>query len=167
MKTLRSSLAMHQAFHQQSLNRIAHAVAVPLMIFGAMIPLSWMGASAAGAPVTLAMIATAVLLLVYVQMDVRLGAALACVLTPMLYVAHVVSELPMIEGVLLSAVCLGAGIAIERLAHARIEGRIPPASETMNEFAFGPLWLGMEAMSAMGVESSAGPGLAASKSAAR
>lgn len=166
MKTLCSSLALHQAFHQQPSNRLAHAIAIPLMIFGAMIPLSWLGSMTAGAPVTLAMILTAALSLVYIQWNPRLGAALTIALTVMLYVAHVASELQMIEGALLSAACIAGGIALERTAHARLEGRIPPFHETMTEFVLGPLWLGLEAMSALGV-GSFGSANAPSKSVAR
>ena len=167
MKQIRSVLAAHQASHRQPLTKVAHGLAVMLMFFGAMIPLSWLGTIAAGAPVTLAMIVVSVLLLAAYELSNRLGVALTLLLMPMLYAAHLISELNAIEGALIAATSIAVGVAVERLAHARLEGRPTDMTHTLREFVLGPLWLGQELLGALGIAADSGSILSSAKSIAR
>ena len=95
MQTLEQQMSFYAAYHQDARNKATHFVGVPMIIFGLFIALGWARVEALGVTLTAAMLLAAVVLVWYFLLDVPLALAMLVINAVLLYLADMVSALPL------------------------------------------------------------------------
>jgi uncharacterized membrane protein YGL010W len=135
VRTLSEQLAGYAAYHQDRRNIWTHQIGIPLIVLGAAVL-----ASRPAALPSPAMLIALPLAVFYLRLDLRLGAAMAVLLTLAVWAGHVVAEGS--EFVWLTA---GIGLFVvgwtaQFIGHA-YEGKKPAFTEDLTSLAIGPLFI--------------------------
>jgi uncharacterized membrane protein YGL010W len=154
MQTLEQQMSFYAAYHQDARNKAMHFVGVPMIIFGLFVALGWARIEAGGATLTAAMLLAAVVLAWYFLLDVPLALAMLVINALLLYLADMVSVLPIGTGALWFLVFFGGGWVIQLVGHA-YEGRKPALLDNFLQIFVAPIFLAAEVFFALGYK----PGL--------
>jgi uncharacterized membrane protein YGL010W len=154
MQTLEQQMSFYAAYHQDARNKATHFVGVPMIIFGLFVALGWARIEAGGATLTAAMLLAAVVLAWYFLLDVPLALAMLVINALLLYLADMVSVLPIGTGALWFLVFFGGGWVIQLVGHA-YEGRKPALADNFLQIFVAPIFLAAEVFFALGYK----PGL--------
>ena len=149
MKTLEDQMSFYAAYHQDARNKATHFVGVPVIVFSLMIPLGWLRADIGGLTVSAALVATALLLLYYLVLDVPLGLATAAVFGLMLWGAEPLSQAAFGASLAWFVVLFVGGWALQLWGHA-FEGRKPALVDNLFQIFVAPIFLAAEAFFALG-----------------
>jgi uncharacterized membrane protein YGL010W len=149
MQTLEQQMAFYAAYHQDPRNKATHFVGVPMIIFGLFIALGWARIEVAGVPLTAAMLLAAVVLAWYFLLDVPLALAMLAVNALLLYLADLVSQQPISQGVVWFLVFFAGGWVIQLIGHAW-EGRKPALVDNFFQIFVAPIFLAAEVFFALG-----------------
>ena len=149
MKTLEDQMSFYAAYHQDARNKATHFVGVPVIVFSLMIPLGWLRADIGGFTVSAALVATALLLLYYLLLDVPLGLATAAVFGLMLWGAEPLSQAAFGASLAWFVVLFVGGWALQLWGHA-FEGRKPALVDNLFQIFVAPIFLAAEAFFALG-----------------
>ena len=154
MQTLEQQMSFYAAYHQDPRNKATHFVGVPMIIFGLFVALGWARIEAGGVTLTAAMLLAAVVLAWYFLLDVPLALAMLAVNGVLLYLANMVSVLPLGTGALWFLAFFGGGWVIQLIGHA-YEGRKPALVDNFLQIFVAPIFLAAEVFFALGYK----PGL--------
>lgn len=149
MQTLEQQMAFYAAYHQDARNKATHFVGVPMIIFGLFIALGWARLEVGGVPLTAAMLLAAVVLAWYFLLDVPLALAMLAVNAALLYLANLVSLLPIGAGLAWFLVFFAGGWVIQLIGHAW-EGRKPALVDNFFQIFVAPIFLAAEVFFALG-----------------
>ncbi|HET9736186.1 MAG TPA: Mpo1-like protein, partial [Burkholderiales bacterium] len=130
-------------------NKATHFVGVPMIIFGLFIALGWARIEVGGVTLSAAMLLAAVVLAWYFLLDVPLAAAMLVVNALLLYLADMVSLLPIGVGAIWFLVFFGGGWVIQLVGHA-FEGRKPALVDNFFQIFVAPIFLAAEVFFALG-----------------
>ena len=154
MQTLEQQMSFYAAYHQDARNKATHFVGVPMIIFGLFVALGWARIEAGGVTLTAAMLLAAVVLAWYFLLDVPLALAMLVINAALLYLADMVSALPLGIGALWFLAFFGGGWVIQLIGHA-YEGRKPALLDNFFQIFVAPIFLAAEVFFALGYK----PGL--------
>ena len=154
MQTLEQQMSFYAAYHQDARNKATHFVGVPMIIFGLFVALGWARIEAGGVTLTAAMLLAAVVLAWYFLLDVPLALAMLVINAVLLYLADMVSVLPLGTGALWFLAFFGGGWVIQLIGHA-YEGRKPALADNLFQIFVAPVFLAAELFFALGYK----PGL--------
>ena len=149
MKTLADQMSIYAAYHQDARNKATHFVGVPVIVFSLMIPLGWLRADLGGFAVSAALIATALLLLYYLVLDVPLGLATAAVFGLMLWGAEPLSQAAFGASLAWFVALFVGGWALQLWGHV-FEGRKPALADNLFQIFVAPIFLAAEVFFALG-----------------
>ncbi len=152
MKTAAEQMSFYEAYHKNPWNKLTHFFGIPLIIFAILIPLSWIGVSLGGIPVTAAMVFVAVVLAYYVALDVALGGAMTLFMAPVLYLSHRVAAMPLLEGGAIFVLAFAIGWIIQLIGHNVFEKRRPAFTDNVFQLIIGPLYFIAEAFFLLGLK---------------
>ena len=151
MTSLAQQMAAYGRYHRDRRNRLTHFFGVPLIIFAILIPMSMARLSAGGIEVTLADIFILAALAYYATLDATLAAALAVVVTPMLWIAGRLAGQDAMTASEIFIACFILGWAIQLLGH-RFEGNKPALLDNIFQIFAAPIFLTGEAAFALGLK---------------
>jgi uncharacterized membrane protein YGL010W len=154
MQTLERQMSFYAAYHQDARNKATHFVGVPMIIFGLFVALGWARIEVGGVTLSAAMLLAAVVLAWYFLLDVPLALAMLVINAVLLYLADMVSALPLGTGALWFLVFFGGGWVIQLIGHA-YEGRKPALVDNFLQIFVAPIFLAAEVFFALGYK----PGL--------
>ena len=149
MQTLEQQMGFYAAYHQDARNKATHFVGVPMIIFGLFIALGWARVEIGGVTLTAAMLLAAVVLAWYFLLDVPLALAMLVINAALLYLADMVSVLPVGAGALWFLAFFGGGWVIQLVGHA-FEGRKPALVDNFFQIFVAPIFLAAEVFFALG-----------------
>ena len=154
MQTLEQQMSFYAAYHQDARNKATHFVGVPMIIFGLFVALGWARIEVGGVTLSAAMLLAAVVLAWYFLLDVPLALAMLVINAVLLYLADMVSALPLGTGAFWFLVFFGGGWVIQLIGHA-YEGRKPALVDNFFQIFVAPIFLAAEVFFALGYK----PGL--------
>jgi len=154
MQTLERQMSFYAAYHQDARNKATHFVGVPMIIFGLFVALGWARIEVGGVTLSAAMLLAAVVLAWYFLLDVPLALAMLVINAALLYLADMVSALPLGIGALWFLAFFGGGWVIQLIGHA-YEGRKPALVDNFLQIFVAPIFLAAEVFFALGYK----PGL--------
>ena len=149
MKTLEDQMSFYAAYHQDARNKATHFVGVPVIVFSLLIPLGWLRVDAGGFPLSAALLATLILLLYYLALDVPLGLAMSVVFAALLWGAEPISRASLGVGAAWFLVLFVGGWALQLWGHV-YEGRKPALVDNLFQVFVAPIFLAAEALFALG-----------------
>ena len=154
MQTLEQQMSFYAAYHQDPRNKATHFAGVPMIIFGLFVALGWARIEVGGVTLSAAMLLAAVVLAWYFLLDVPLALAMLVINAVLLYLADMVSVLPLGAGALWFLAFFGGGWVIQLIGHA-YEGRKPALADNFLQIFVAPIFLAAEVFFALGYK----PGL--------
>ena len=149
MKTLEDQMSFYAAYHQDARNKATHFIGVPMIVFSLMIPLGWLRVDVGGFSLTAALVATTLLLLYYLVLDVLLGIAMGVVFALMLWGAEPLSLAAMGASASWFLVLFVGGWALQLWGHV-YEGRKPALVDNLFQIFVAPIFLAAEVLFAFG-----------------
>lgn len=164
MKTLTEQLSHYATCHRDRANIATHYVGIPLILLAVTALLSRPAIPVDGWPLSPAVPVAAGVMLYYLVLDLRLGLAMAAVMSAALAVGAWAASLSTTLWLALSLTSLAVGFIAQLIGH-RFEGKKPAFVDDLMGFLIGPLFLVAEAAFALGlrqrlraqVEAFAGP----------
>lgn len=143
-------MAVYAAYHGHPVNRLTHFFGVPLIMFALFIPLSWVGLSASGITITLAMLLALFVLTYYFLLDTSLAIAMTFFTGLLLAIAHWVAfSQPLSFGLTVFAACFVGGWILQLVGHV-FEGRRPALVDNLWQIFVAPVFLMAEVFFALG-----------------
>lgn len=121
---LMDMLTGYAASHQNPWNVFVHMIGIPCIMFGALIPLTWVGFDVAGIPVNLAYIVMAAFFVFYLTLDAMFAVVFYVIAMSVAAAATLVGEKPLAVSGSIAAVAFFGGYAAQFLGHA-IEKSMP------------------------------------------
>ena len=112
MTPLARHMAVYAAYHRDPRNRLTHFIGVPAIAFAILIPMAWARTDIAGVTLSLAMLFTAAVLVVYLWYDRTLALAAMCAFAPLLFTAERVAALTPFTGWTVFAVFFVGGLGV-------------------------------------------------------
>ena len=149
MKTLTEHLANYAAYHRDPRNIATHFVGIPMIVLAIQVLLARMVWADAPVPLGLAELVTALSLLFYLRLDLRLGLLMAAVLGLGLWAAHTLAALPQGAWLAWGVGLFVVGWLVQFLGHFW-EGRKPAFVDDIVGLLVGPLFIAAEAVFALG-----------------
>ena len=149
MTSLARHMAVYAAYHRDPRNRLTHFIGVPAIAFAILIPMAWARTDIAGVTLSLAMLFTAAVLVVYLWYDRTLALAAMCAFAPLLFTAERVAALTPFTGWTVFAVFFVGGWVFQLVGHA-FEGRRPALVDNILQICIAPLFLIAEIFVALG-----------------
>jgi uncharacterized membrane protein YGL010W len=150
MKSLQEQLSAYGAYHRDWRNKITHFVGVPLVTFALFLFLSWFRfAPAPDLPLTGATLLYLIVSLYYLRLDWSIALLQALVTLPLLGLADRSALLPFPTSLLIFGAAFGGGWVIQIMGHV-FEGRRPALMENLLQVFNAPLFLTVEAVTALG-----------------
>lgn len=150
MPNLKQQLEFYQGYHRTRGCRATHVFGIPLVTFGLLLALSWLGFDWKGWRFTLAMPFVLGSLGHYWRLDRGLAWLMLLAIVPLLAVAHWAALQPMAFSGWLFAATFGGGWILQLIGHA-IEGRKPALLDNFAQAVFtAPLFLLAEGLIALG-----------------
>ncbi len=151
MTPLARHMAVYAAYHRDPRNRLTHFIGVPAIAFAILIPMAWARTDIAGVTLSLAMLFTAAVLVVYLWYDRTLALAAMCAFAPLLFTAERVAALTPFTGWTVFAVFFVGGWVFQLVGHA-FEGRRPALVDNILQIFIAPLFLIAEIFVALGLK---------------
>lgn len=158
MKPLAEHMAFYAAYHRDARNRLTHFVGVPAIAFSILIPMSWASfdvggvGGAGGVGISLAMIFTAAVFVLYFMLDVPLAIAMVLFFVPVLAVAEWVGGMASQTGWWVFGIFFVGGWVFQLVGHV-FEGRKPALLDNLFQILIAPIFLMAEAAFALGYRS--------------
>ena len=121
---LMDMLTGYAAAHQHPLNVAVHMLGIPIIMFGALIPCSWLRVSIAGADVTVAHVAVLGFFAFYLTLDRMFAAVFLVVAMLIAVLAEWVAQLPLATSGTIAAAAFFGGYAAQFVGHA-VEKSVP------------------------------------------
>jgi uncharacterized membrane protein YGL010W len=149
MKTLTDHLAQYAAYHRDPRNIATHFVGIPMIVLAIQVLLARVVWVAQPLPLGLAELVTALALLFYLRLDVRLGLLMAALLALGLWAAHALAALPQGAWLAWGVGLFVLGWVIQFIGHFW-EGRKPAFVDDLVGLLVGPLFVATEAVFALG-----------------
>jgi len=149
MKTLEDQMAFYAAYHQDARNKATHFIGVPVIVLSLFIPLSWLRVDLGGVPITAAMVFAGVVLVYYFVLDFALGAAMLVLNAALLWLAHTLAGLGMVQGWIWFAALFVGGWVLQLVGHV-FEGRKPALADNFFQIFVAPIFLCAELFFALG-----------------
>jgi uncharacterized membrane protein YGL010W len=144
MKTLTDHLAQYAAYHRDPRNIATHFVGIPMIVLAIQVLLARVVWVAQPLPLGLAELVTALALLFYLRLDVRLGLLMAALLALGLWAAHALAALPQGAWLAWGVGLFVLGWVIQFIGHFW-EGRKPAFVDDLVGLLVGPLFVVAEA----------------------
>jgi len=150
MLKLPELLADYGAYHRDPRNRLTHYFGVPAIVYAVLIPAALQTLTISDFTVSLDRIIVALFVLFYMILDLRLGVALAVLLTLLAWMAELTTQLG-------GSACLGvAGIVfvigwVLQLFGHHLEGNRPALLTNLFQIVVAPIYLAAELAFAMGL----------------
>jgi len=142
-------MAFYAAYHQDARNKATHFIGVPVIVLSLFIPLSWIRVDLGGVPITAAMVFAGVVLVYYFVLDFALGAAMLVLNAALLWLAHTLAGLGMVQGWIWFAVLFVGGWVLQLVGHV-FEGRKPALADNFFQIFVAPIFLCAELFFALG-----------------
>ncbi len=150
MPNLKQQLDFYQGYHRTWGCRATHVFGIPLVTFGLLLALSWLGLEWKGWRYTLAMPFVLGSLWHYWRLDRGLALLMLLVIAPTLALAHWTALQPKAFSGMVFAATFGGGWILQLIGHA-IEGRKPALLDNFAQAVFtAPLFLIAEGLMALG-----------------
>jgi len=149
MKPLAEHMAFYAAYHRDARNRMTHFIGVPAIAFSILIPMSWASFDISGVGISLAMIFTAAVFVLYFMLDVPLAIAMVLFFVPVLAVAEWVGGMASQTGWWVFGLFFVGGWVFQLVGHV-FEGRKPALLDNLFQILIAPIFLMAEAAFAMG-----------------
>lgn len=135
-------MGMYNGYHRHPVNRAIHLVCIPLIVWGLQVLLARVDLfTFADFTVTLATLATGLLLMYYVWMDLGLGIPAVLFLTFLLATAHQVAALGWTEAGIVFAASWVVGWGFQFLGHGVWEKRRPALMDNLTQVFIAPIFL--------------------------
>ncbi|MFM2042703.1 MAG: hypothetical protein RLY86_1279 [Pseudomonadota bacterium] len=157
MSRLAEQMTFYAAYHQDARNKLTHVFGVPTIVFAVLLALACvpiglpLGLTVAGVPVTLAMLFVAVMVGVYLWMDMAVGLVLTALTIPTLVLAHwVAAQDGTTIAVVFAATFIGGWI-VQLIGH-KFEGNKPALTQNLLQLFIAPLFLTAELFFALGLK---------------
>lgn len=117
-------LAGYAAAHQHPLNILVHMLGIPTIMFGLLIPLTWIGATVAGLELTLAHLVVIGFFLFYLSLDRLFAVVFLAAAMLIAELAARLGELPLTTSGGIAALAFFGGYAAQFIGHA-VEKSMP------------------------------------------
>ena len=165
MKTFEQQLTQYAAYHRDPRNIASHFLGVPMIMFAVVVLLSRpLLLTAAGIPVTAALLVALVTGAYYLRLHAGTGVLMALILAAMLWFAQHIAALETGAWLGWGAGLFVVGWIIQAIGHV-YEGRKPAFVDDLMGLIIGPLFVLCEALFALGllqqarstIEGSVGP----------
>ena len=149
MKPLPEHMAFYAAYHRDARNRLTHFIGVPAIAFSILIPMSWVALDVGGFGISLAMVFTAAVFVLYFMLDIPLAIAMIAFFVPVLVLAEWIGGLSQSTGWIVFAIFFIAGWVFQLVGHV-FEGRKPASLDNLFQLLVAPIFLMAEAAFALG-----------------
>lgn len=149
MKTLTEHLANYAAYHRDPRNIATHFVGIPMIVLAIQVLLARVVWLDAPVPLGLAGLVTALSLLFYLRLDLRLGLLMAVLLGLGLWAAHALAALPQGAWLAWGIGLFVVGWLFQFVGHVW-EGCKPAFVDDIVGLLIGPLFIAAEAVFALG-----------------
>jgi uncharacterized membrane protein YGL010W len=155
MKSAVEQLSTYKSVHLNKKNVKTHFVGVPMIVWSVMVLFSLIelpiliGEGVNSTPLTFAMISLLALFIYYFMLHVSLAVGQVLFLIPLLYSAHLVSQMPHAGWIALAV--LFVGWVIQFLGH-HYEKAKPAFVDDMNQLLIGPFFLMAELFFMLGAQ---------------
>ena len=117
-------LTGYASAHQHPFNVAVHLIGIPTIMLGVFIVLSWAGISMFGISINGAHIATLILLVFYLTMDVVFSIAFLAYAVPVAWLATSIGSAPLSVSATVAAIAFFGGYAAQFVGHA-VEKSVP------------------------------------------
>lgn len=117
-------LTGYAASHQHPFNVFLHMIGIPAIMFGMLVPLTWVGTEVGGVSVNLAHFLIASLVLCYLTLDTWFALAFLALALVLAYFAGVIGEKPLEVSATIAAAAFFGGYAAQFVGHA-VEKSMP------------------------------------------
>ena len=117
-------LTGHAASHQHPFNVFLHMIGIPAIMFGMLVPLTWVGTEVGGVSVNLAHLLIAGLVLCYLTLNTWFALAFLVLALVLAYFAGVIGEKPPGVSATIAAADFFGGYAAQFVGHA-VEKSMP------------------------------------------
>jgi uncharacterized membrane protein YGL010W len=121
---LMDMLTGYASAHQHPFNVAVHLIGIPTIMLGVFIALSWLSIDVAGVTVNGAHIATLILVVFYMTLDVTFGVVFLLIAVPIAYFATVIGAEPLATSGTVAAIAFFGGYAAQFVGHA-VEKSVP------------------------------------------
>jgi uncharacterized membrane protein YGL010W len=121
---LMEMLTGYAASHRHPVNVFVHLVGIPTIMFGVLVPLTWVGFDAGIATVNLAHCAVVGFFLFYLTLDSVFAAVFLVLGLVVAYLARIVGELPLVVSGTVAAAAFFGGYIAQFIGHA-VEKSMP------------------------------------------
>jgi uncharacterized membrane protein YGL010W len=151
MKSLAEHMAFYSLYHRNPRNRLTHFIGVPIIIYAALVWMSYAHVALGPVEPSLAALFVAGMLVYYILLDWVLGLSMVVLAVPLCWVAALTAGLGLTAGLAISGVAFVGGWALQLLGH-RIEGNRPALTDNLFQTAVSPIFLTAELFFALGVK---------------
>lgn len=153
MSRLAEHMTFYAAYHQDPRNKLTHVFGVPTIVFAILLAMACvpLGFSIAGVPITLATAFVAVMIAIYLWLDLAVGFAMALFTVAVLWLAHLVAAQ---GGAVVWTVFLATfvgGWIVQLIGH-KFEGNKPALTQNLLQIFVAPLFLTAELFFALGLK---------------
>ena len=150
MKSVEQNLTQYAAYHRDRRNIATHFAGIPMIVFAVILALATAAFPLGAVTVTVATVASILLVAYYLMLDRVLGVAMAIVMFLMCAAASEVTARLSTGGALgVALVVFAAGWALQFLGH-RYEGMKPAFFDDARQLLIGPLFVCAEAFFLLG-----------------
>lgn len=117
-------LTGYAASHQHPFNVFVHLIGIPTIMFGVLVPLSWIGIDVRGVSINLAYATVVAFFLFYVTLDILFAIVFLVFATLLAYLASIAGAMPLKLSATIAAVAFFGGYAAQFIGHA-VERSMP------------------------------------------
>jgi uncharacterized membrane protein YGL010W len=152
MTVLAALLADYGGYHRDPRNRMTHYFGVPAIIYSVLIATALPSVTAFGVAIGIDRFIIALFVLLYLMLDIRLGLALAAVLSLLAWAAEATTRLGTQAALTLAGVIFVLGWALQLVGH-HLEGNRPALLTNLFQVVVSPLYLAAEITFGLGLRS--------------
>ena len=152
MKSLDEQLSIYQQHHTNKTNRLTHYVGIPFIVFSLMMLFNWVSIDiAAKWQISFSWILICATLIYYFLLNIRLAMAATVIFIVMTVIATLVAgSTPTVSSAVIFIVLFVGGWILQFVGHL-FEKQKPAFLFSKTQLLIGPLFVLVEALSAMGV----------------
>lgn len=151
MKSLAEHMAFYSRYHRDPRNRLTHFIGVPIIIYAALVWMSYFHVPLGPVAPSIAALFVAGMLVYYMLLDWVLGLSMVVLAVPLCWAAAATAGLNLTAGLTISGVAFIGGWALQLIGH-RFEGNRPALLDNLFQILVSPIFLTAELFFALGLK---------------
>jgi uncharacterized membrane protein YGL010W len=150
MSAFQDKMLAYADYHRDPRNKLTHVFGVPLVVYALFVAMAWFRFSLTDAPISLATVFWASVMLYYLKLDWVIALLQAPVTLALLWAAERAAARPAAESVGIFLAAFVGGSLIQLLGH-KFEGRKPALLDIFTQIFNAPLFLVCEGLFLIGL----------------